>query len=122
MPSVKVSVMIEVENEPLKGFPLVRRFEPTNESSFRSTLAAGAGYVTLASENSPGLAGQLQFFFVQNLSTSSDLNVRPTGLAASEIKLNKGGFIIIVDANGIATAPTFQTTSGGLITAIQAGT
>jgi len=120
MSSVKVTVNIEVDGEPVKGFPLVRRFEPVDRDSFDATLSTGAG--TYAAFPASGQVASIQALLFQAVGDQFD--VRLTGVAASQVRLNRGGFILVVDSSGF-TGPTVANVSaspGGKATGFLAGT
>lgn len=97
MASVKVTVNVEVDGEPLKGFPYTRRFEPVDRESFDATIATGAPFITLPSS---GQVGIFQFMFFQALGAVMAVKMRAAGDTA--FTLNKGGFVIVVDSTDLA--------------------
>lgn len=105
MASVKVTVNIEVDGEPLKGFPYVRRFEPVDRESFDATIATGAPFVAFPTTGQIALK---QFLFFQALGATMAFKLQGDGTA---VTLNKGGFVLVVDTSDIS-APTIQNNSG----------
>ena len=105
MASVKVTVNIEVDGEPLKGFPVVRRFEPVQRQGAEINQAANAAFVSFFDSLT-----NHSFLFFQPL--GANMAIRPTGTVGSEVTINKGGFILIVDTANF-TGITIQNNSGG---------
>lgn len=105
MPSVKVTVNIEIDGEPLRGFPYVRRFEPADRDSFEATIATGAAFVAFPSSGQVALK---QFLFFSPLGATMAVKLQGDGTA---VTLNKGGICLIVDSTDIAS-PTIQNNSG----------
>lgn len=111
MASVKVTVNIEVDGEPLKGFPYVRRFEPVDRESFDSNIASGAAFVTIPTS---GQVAIYQFLFFQALGAQMAIKLRGDG---TQVTLNKGGFILVVDSSD-QIGTTIQNNSGGAAKAV----
>lgn len=105
MPSVKVTVNIEIDGEPIRGFPYVRRFEPADRDSFEATIATGAPFVAFPTSGQITLK---QFLFFCPLGAAMAFKLQGDG---TSITLNKGGFVIVVDSTDIS-APTIQNNSG----------
>jgi hypothetical protein len=76
--------MIEVDGEPLKGFPYVRRFEPTDRGSWDFTLADPVGAAMAIKMMGDG----------------------------TEFTLNKGGLVLVMDSSDL-TGTTIKQNSGG---------
>jgi hypothetical protein len=111
MASVKISVDIEVDGERVRGFPIVRRFEPVDRESFDSSLATNATFVSIPST---GQIGSTQALFFQPIGAAMAFRLAGDGTA---ITLNKGGFVLVVDASGF-TGTTVQNNSGSTAKAI----
>lgn len=103
MPNIKVTVNIEVDGEPIKGFPISRRFEPTDKSAFDITQADGVGYNALPIT---GIASTQCLLFQPGANMGIKLAGDGTG-----ITINRGGFLLVVD--GTFTGTTFENNSGG---------
>lgn len=120
MSSVKVTVNIEVDGEPIRGFPIVRRFEPVDRDSFDATLNGGAGvYFNFPAS---GQIASIQALLFQAIGDQFD--VRLNGTVNSQVRLNRGGFILVVDSSGF-TGPTLANVSaspGGKAQGFLAGT
>lgn len=106
MAAVKVTVHIEVDGEPLKGFPLVKRFEPVDRDSFDATIATNAAFVAFPAS---GQVASTQALFFQ--AVGAVMSIRLDGDVGSEIALNRGGFVLVVDSSGF-TGTTIQNNSG----------
>lgn len=104
MANVKVTVMIEVDGEPLKGFPIVRRFEPVQRQSAEVNQASNVAFVSLFDS----LTNHTLLFF-QPL--GANMAIRPNGTVGSEITVNKGGFVLILDTANFS-GTTIQNNSG----------
>jgi len=104
MPAVKVTVNIEVDGEPLRGFPLARRFEPTDKIAFDFTQAAAAGYNALSVAG----VGTIQCLLFQ---PAANMGVKLAG-DGTGVTINRGGFVLVVDAAGFSGL-TFENNSGG---------
>ena len=115
MPAVKVTLQIEVDGEPLKGFPIVRRFEPTDKSAFDITQASAGGYVALPITG----IGSIQALLFQ---PAANMGVKLAG-DGTGVTVNKGGLLLVIDAGGFS-GTTFENNSGGSakVTGFAAGT
>lgn len=105
MPRLKITVGLEVDGEPIKGFPVIRQFEPTDEESFQSTLATNVAFVTIPTTGQVALTQALLF-----MPTGAAMAFKLAG-DGTAISLNKGGFVLVVDAAGF-TGTTVQNNSG----------
>lgn len=103
MPNVRVTVNIEVDGEPLKGFPISRRFEPVDKSAFDITQATAPGYVALPIS---GVASTQLLLF----QPAANMGIKLAG-DGTGITINKGGFVLVVDSS--FTGTTFENNSGG---------
>ncbi len=111
MAAVKVTVNVEVDGEPVKGFPYVRRFEPVDRESFDLTLPTNALFVNLPTT---GQISPFQFLFFQALGAAMAVKLRGDG---TQVTLNKGGFILVVDSSDLA-GTTVQNNSGSSAKAV----
>lgn len=111
MSSVKVSVMIEVDGDPVKGFPLVRRFEPVDRGSFEATLADNASFVAFPAATHIGIS---QFLLFQPIGAAMAVKMMGDG---TEFTLNKGGLVLVLDSSDL-TGTTVQNNSGGSAKAV----
>jgi hypothetical protein len=103
MPSVRVTVNVEVDGEPIRGFPFVRRLEPADKSAFDITQAAAAAYVALPTS---GVSPVSVLLFMP--AADMELKLLGDGTGAT---ISKGGLVLVVDA--ALTGTTFQNNSGG---------
>lgn len=105
MASVRISVNIDVDGEPVRGFPIVRRFEPVDRDSFESTLATNALFVALPAT---GQVGSVQALLFQAVGATMAFKLAGDGTG---ITLNKGGLVLVLDSSGF-TGTTVQNNSG----------
>jgi hypothetical protein len=105
MANVKVTVNIEVDGEPLKGFPYVRRFEPVDREGFESTIPSNAAFIGIPAT---GQVAIYQFLFFQALGAQMAIKLRGDG---TQVTLNKGGFVLVVDSSD-QIGTTIQNNSG----------
>jgi len=103
--SVKVSLMIEVDGEPPRNFPLVKRFEPTDRASGEVTLADSATFVALPVTSEVAIH---QFMFFHALGAEMAVKMMGDGTA---VTLNKGGFVLVFNSKDL-TGTTVQQNSG----------
>lgn len=117
MPSVKVTVNIEVDGEPLKGMPYVRRFETAAKDGFDTNQPTNAAFVALPST---GVVSDTQFLFLQPLTATLGVKVKGDGTA---FNLSKGGFLLLIDSASVS-GTTIQQNSGSAarVVCLRAGT
>ena len=99
MPSIKVTVDIEIDGVRLGDFPFSHRVQITQEQAFALQQASGGGYVALS---------QLSPETVLALKSDQQVSLEINGVAAP-IVLNPNGFIVIVD--GAISAVTVNNAS-----------
>jgi hypothetical protein len=105
MANVKVTLNVEVDGEPVQGFPMVRRFEPVDKASFDATLANNAAFVAIPAA---GEIAATQFLLFRPVGALMSIKLAGDGTG---VALNKGGFVLVVDSSGF-TGTTVQNTSG----------
>jgi hypothetical protein len=116
--NVKVTVLVEVDGEPVRGFPLQRRFSVDETQSFAYEKTSGAGFADIPDNQlTTG-----QFTLLQPDRTVSFRFSDGAGAAAA-VAVNAGGFLLVFDgswANGIEVENTSGSTA--LIKGVVGGT
>lgn len=107
MPVIKSSVLVDLDDAALPGFPLVRRTEPTESQSFVVQRATGGGFVALPT-------GELTTISALILTSDQAVSIRLNGVAG-EITLNANATLVLHDV-GLTTAPTVSNSSGSTAT------
>jgi hypothetical protein len=107
MPTVKTTVVVDLDDVPIPGFPLVRRTSPTEAQSFTVQRATGGGFVALPT-------GELTTISFLSLTSDQAISVRLDGLAGA-ITLNANATLVLHDI-ALTTAPTVSNSSGSTAT------
>lgn len=107
MPSIKTSVVVDVDDVPVSSFPVIRRLEPPEAQSFVVQRATGGGFVALPS-------GELTTIQTLVLQADQTVSIRLDG-AAGAITLNPNAILVIMDGN-LTAAPTVSNASGATAT------
>lgn len=99
MPVVKTTTVVDIDDVPIPGFPLVRRTSPAEAQSFTMLRVTGGGFVALP-------AGELTTITGLILTSDQAFNIRLDGLAGAI----SGGADATLVLHGLTltTAPTFQ--------------
>lgn len=108
MPSIKITIDVEIDGHRVPGFPLARRTEVTEVQQFNVTRADSGGYVATPTTEIPSLKALI-------LHTDEAVTVRLDGQSDAGIELNAGGILAILDTTidaGASTNATISNTSG----------
>ena len=103
MPVLKVTINIDLDDIPVTGFPLVRRFETPEGQSFTMQRPTGAAFTALPT----GELSTIQALVMQSDRTTA---IRLNGVAG-EVTINPNGIVAVIDGS-LGTAPTLQNNSG----------
>lgn len=109
MPQLKVTVLVELDGEPIAPFPYVRRLTVTEAQAFEFSKATGGGYTALPTEQ----IASLKALAVR--ATDQTVTVRLDAQSDAGILLSAGGLVLIVDATidaGASTNATVDNSSG----------
>jgi hypothetical protein len=112
MPTFRVSVYVEVDDQPLTNFPIVRRITTTDSQPLRTTRAAEAF--------TPLPSGEMTTIAVAIVQANQAVQVAVNGVTTAPIQLNANGLLILVDT--ALTAVAVQTTATTQLNALVAGT
>ena len=123
MPSLKVSLNLELNGVSISGYPVVKRLELDESQSFRYEKVDdtdGVTFVTLPIDQMTTIQALL-------VETDQQLTFRFDGQTDAGILLNAGGLILIMDATLDASATTNATVNNNVqptanIKGIAAGT
>lgn len=100
MPTVKISLSIEVDGQPLAGSPFVRRLAMDEAQAFGPyEKATGGGFVAMPT----GELAEIQFFFAH---TNRQVTLRLDGQTDAGLVVNAGGLVLLVDVDIDAGALT----------------
>jgi hypothetical protein len=103
MPTIRVTVQVEVDDVPIVNFPLFYRATPTLAMGLSKTQVSGAPFVSL-----PDIAfSTLQQAIIQS---DQQVSIAFNGVTASPITLTAGG-IMVLDGTSL-TALSIQNLSG----------
>lgn len=103
MPVCKTSVVVDLDDTAIPGFPLVRRTAPTESVSFTIQRATGGGFVALPT-------AELTTISALVLTSDQAISIRLDGLAGA-ITLNANATLVLHDI-ALSTAPTISNSSG----------
>ena len=96
-------MLVDVDDIPVTGFPLVRRIEFAEAQSFAMQRTTSASFIALPT-------GELTTVKALILQADKTTAIRLNGVAG-EITINPSGLVLVFDAT-MSTAPTFQNNSG----------
>ena len=108
MPSVKITIDVEIDGHRAPGFPLSRRVEVTEVQEFDVTRATGGGYVATPTTEIAAMKALI-------LHTDEAVTVRLNAQSDTGIDLNAGGILAIIDTaldSGASTNATVSNSSG----------
>lgn len=109
MPTIKLSVTVDVDDIPITGFPLVRRIEFAEAQSFNVQRTTGAAFTALPTAEMTTVKALI-------LQSDKTTAIRLNGVAG-EVTLNPNSVVIVFDAT-MSTAPTLQNNSGSTATVV----
>lgn len=107
MPTVKSTVVIDIDDIPIPSFPLVRRTSPTEAQPFVIQRATGGGFVALPTGELTTISGLI-------LTSDQAISIRLNGVAG-EVTLNANATLVLHDV-ALTTAPTVSNASGSTAT------
>ena len=106
----KVTVTVEIDGAPVRGFPISRRLSLDETTSFSIDVASG-GFTDLP----VAAIGTKQLFFLQPAGTTT---FQFGNGAAGNLQVNSGGFLLGVDcthASDIEASPSSSTVIDAII-------
>jgi len=120
MPTLRISVQLDLDGQPLPGTPLVRRLELDEAQTFDVEQATGGGFVAIQAAAIASIQALL-------LRADRQVTVRLDGQTDAGLVLNAGGLVLIFDATidaGAATNVTVDNASGStaVLRGVAAGT
>lgn len=102
MPTVKATLILEVNGQPILGSPIIRRLEVDETSLFMHEDAPGAGFSALPTS-------ELSVLNMLFLGADRTVTLRVDGQSDKGIILNAGGFALLFDVN-VSSGPTTNAT------------
>lgn len=93
MPNVKVTVSVEIDGQPISGFPVVRRLEVSEVQAF-DYIQPNHGDDTTFSGVPADLLDTIRALVVR---VDQDMTLRLNGQTDTGIALKSGGLIIVLD-------------------------
>lgn len=93
MPNLKLSIQLEIDGNPVSGFPLVRRITVDELQQYQYEEPDDGDTVTFSALPADQIAS-IQALLVQ---TDQEITLRFDGQSDAGIVLNSGGIILILD-------------------------
>jgi len=106
MPALKVTVLVEVDGQPVPGFPYVRRVVADEVQAFNPTTKVGDGNGTTFTALPTSAITTMQGLLVR---ADQDVTIRLDGQTDAGVLLKAGGLLLIIDSTINAGATTNAT-------------
>lgn len=108
MPTIKVTVDVEVDGKRIGNFPVSRRIQITEEQAFQYLAADSAGYHSIP-------ASEIAVVKALVFTADKALTLRLQGQSDAGLVVNENGIVALVDVtlnSGALTNATLNNTSG----------
>lgn len=106
MPALKVTVLVEVDGQPVPGFPYVRRVVADEVQTFGPYIKVGDANGTTFTALPTSAIVTMQGLVVR---ADQDVTIRLNGQATAGVLLKAGGLLLILDSTIDAGATTNAT-------------
>jgi hypothetical protein len=116
MPTIKVSILVEVDDVPVPNFPIVRRLTTQDAQPLRTTRPSNPGVFT------PLPSGEIATIAVAMLQANQTLAVALNNRIDAGFTMNPNGIMVLVDTALNAVSIANATGSIAQVSALIAGT
>lgn len=99
MPTVKTTTVVDIDDVPIPGFPLIQRTSPAEAQAFTMLRVTGGGFVALPTGELTTITGLI-------LTSDQAFNIRLDG-AAGAISCNANA-VLVMHNLALTVAPTLQ--------------